>query len=95
MRSAAVCGACVAWLMGDDPETGAQRLAPPDDPTSRAILAYVCGYFDRFGHAPSHRAIAAVVGCGVATVHDRLHQLRDSGHVTFADRIPRTLVVNA
>lgn len=57
-------------------------------------LAFIRGFIETRGHAPSYREMAEGLGyTSTAPVHALVHRLRDRGHIAIAARAHRNIEV--
>ena len=68
---------------------GATRKA-----TDEQILDAIAAYIGEHGYSPSSRDVGRMVGLrSASTVMGRLRLLRESGALTFDDKVPRSIVL--
>lgn len=64
--------------------------------TDEEIVEAIRGYWEEHGYSPSLRDVGRMVGLrSASTVMGRLRLLRESGALTFDDKVPRSIVLRS
>ena len=57
------------------------------------VLTTLREFIQNEGYSPTFRELEEATGISLGMVHETLHNLRDSGKITFQDRKARTLKI--